>query len=57
VHGGVGGSGGFIHKNQGLLQKPSPRVGPTTHVREAKALHSASTPRLCHDVPIRLYQG
>lgn len=60
--GGAGGLGGFIHRNQEQLQKPSlqkpsPRVGPTSHVLDAKKLHSFTTPRLCDNMPVRLYQG
>ena len=41
----------------GYLRKPSPRVGPSHHVLEARNLHAATTPTLCENVPIRLYQG
>jgi hypothetical protein len=41
----------------GHLRKPSPMVGPSHHVVEAMKLHAATTPRLCENVPTRLYQG
>ena len=41
----------------GQLRKTSARVWPTQHVTDAKLLHSAQTPRLCEDVPVRLYCG
>ena len=41
----------------GQLRKPSPRLGPSLHVEEARKLHSTLTPRMCENVPIRLYTG
>jgi hypothetical protein len=43
--------------DKGRLRVPPSRTGPKANVVNAHMLHSATTPRLCEDQPIRLYPG